>query len=223
MPYGEKSKVQLIKFSNDIFKFFEEKNVKAVIMACNTTSSTVYDTLKNNYNFKIYPIIQSVTGILANLPIERLGVFATHATINSHAYANGINKKNKKITVTEIACPDWVKIVENKTETKPESRIKIKLHMDEMLKSAPQKIVLGCTHYPYLINQLKEYAPEEMFINPAEHFAKFIKKDLSENNLLSDKTSEGCETFYVSANPEQFKSAGSMFYEVKSMPELIKL
>lgn len=223
MPYGEKSKTELIKISNKIFKFFEEKNVKAVVMACNTTSSNVYDTLKNNYNFKIYPIIQSVTGILANLPVTRLGVFATHATINSHAYSQGINRKNKKMEVIEIACPDWVRIVENKTETKLESIEKIKSRMDEMLLCSPEKIVLGCTHYPYLINQLERYVPREMLINPAEYFVKFIKKDLVENNILSDKTTGGYEKFFVSANPEQFKTAGSMFYEVKTTPELIIL
>ena len=62
MPYGEKTKEELITFSKKIFDFFEKQGVKAVVMACNTTSANVYDTLKNNYNYKIYPIIQSVTG-----------------------------------------------------------------------------------------------------------------------------------------------------------------
>lgn len=222
MPYGEKSKAELIKFSNKIFKFFEERNVKAVVMACNTTSSNVYDTLKNNYNFKIYPIIQSVTGLLANLPIERLGVFATNATINSHAYANGVHKNNKKMEVLEIACPDWVKIVESKTENKPASLELIKAKVGEMMKFRPEKIVLGCTHYPYLTEQLGKYAPAELFINPAESFVNYIKKDLEKLSLLTDKTTEGFEKIYVSANPEQFMAAGSMFYEVKELPELVK-
>ena len=223
MPYGEKSKTDLIKFSNKIFKFFEEKEIKAVVMACNTTSSNVYDDLKNNYNFRIYPIIQSVTGILANLPIERLGVFATQATINSHAYSYGVNKNNKKIEVIEIACPEWVKIVESKTENKAASIEQIKSKMDEIKRFNPQKIVLGCTHYPYLLTQLSKYAPEDTFINPAESFVNFIKKDLEKLNLLSDKTTRGSEKIYVSSNPEQFKSAASMFYEIAQTPELIKL
>lgn len=223
MPYGEKNKNELIKFSNQIFKFFEEKKVKAVVMACNTTSSNVYNELKDNYNFKIYPIIQSVTNILANLPISTIGVFATHATINSHAYSKGINLSNKKMNVVEIACPDWVRIVEEKTENKGESLEKIKVRMEEMLRHNPEKIILGCTHYPYLLEQLKQYAPEELFINPAEHFAKFIKKDLMQKDLLNEKNTYGEEHFFVSANPENFKNAGSMFYEIKSTPELIKL
>ena len=65
MPYGEKTEQQLIAFADKIFRFFEQQNVKAVVMACNTTSAITYDKLKNNYNFKIYPIIQSVSSILA--------------------------------------------------------------------------------------------------------------------------------------------------------------
>ena len=92
-----------------------------------------------------------------------------------------------------------------------------------MLALKPEKIVLGCTHYPYLINQLKQFAPENIFINPAKAFAEFIKEDLCKNNLLSDKTSKGLEKFYVSAAPENFKLAGSMFYEINELPELISL
>ena len=74
MPYGEKTKDELIKFSGNIFEFFEKQQVKAVVMACNTTSANVYNELKDNYPFKIYPIIQSVTNILAKLPVTTIGV-----------------------------------------------------------------------------------------------------------------------------------------------------
>ena len=223
MPYGEKTKDELIKFSGNIFEFFEKQQVKAVVMACNTTSANVYNELKDNYPFKIYPIIQSVTNILAKLPVTTIGVFATQATINSHAYQKGINTLNKNIKVIETACPDWVKIVEEKKENDADSLTKIKTKTDEMMNLHPDKIILGCTHYPYLINQLKQFAPENIFINPAKAFVEFIKEDLRKNNLLSDKTSNGNEKFYVSANPENFQKAGSMFYEITERPELINL
>ena len=83
MPYGEKTEEQLIGFADKIFRFFELKKVKAVVMACNTTSAVTYEKLKNNYDFKIYPIIQSVSGILARMPVNKLGIFATPAPIKS--------------------------------------------------------------------------------------------------------------------------------------------
>lgn len=222
MPYGEKTKEQLIEFSYQIFKFFENKGVKAVVMACNTTSATTYDTLKDKFNFKIYPIIQSVTTILSELPIKKLGILATHATINSHAYKNGINKLNSNIEVIEQACPEWVKIVENRQEDLPESKKEIKQDLENILKYNPDKIVLGCTHYPYLLDNLKEYAPESMFINPAASFAKYIKTDLENNGLIATNGS-GKEEYYVSGSPKNFEKAASIFYELKTSPKQIIL
>lgn len=222
MPYGEKSKEQLIKFSRNIFKFFEDKGVKAVVMACNTTSATTYDILKNEFDFKIYPIIQSVTKIFAKLPVKKIGVFATHATINSHAYKNGINMINPEIEVIEHACPEWVKIVEEKLEDRSESIAVIKSDLDSVLKETPEKIILGCTHYPYLINILRQYAPEDTFINPAEAFARYIKADLERGGLISEKDT-GSEKFYVSGSPQQFVNAASIFYKIKDLPEQVIL
>ena len=150
MPYGEKTQEELIEIARKIFDFFNEQNVKAVVMACNTTSAMTYDILKNDYNFKIYPIIQSVAKVMSSLPIKKLGIFATPATINSHAYSREINKLNPTINVTEIACPAWVRIVEENRLNQPQSIEQIKEKAQEMLKNNPEKIILGCTQYPYL-------------------------------------------------------------------------
>lgn len=219
MPYGEKSKEELLEYSNNIFKFFEEKGVKAVVMACNTTSSTIYDDVKDKYGFKLYPIVQSVAKILASLDIERLGIFATRATIESGAYQREISKYNDNIQVFGQYCPNWVHIVEEAAMDKADNIELIKSDLDMMLENNPEKIVLGCTHYPYLLDVLSEFAPKDLFIDPAVSFAKYIKSDLEMNNLLSD-TNQPNELFYVSSNPELFKTSAKMFYDVKS-PELL--
>lgn len=221
IPYGEKSKEELIKLADTIFKFLEEKNVKAVVMACNTTSANTYDTLKDNYNFKIYPLIQSCAGIIAKLPVRKIGVFATEATIKSGVYGRELKKHNPNLEVFEMSCPPWVKIVEEKLENEPESIACVKEYLEKMLKNKPDKIVLGCTHYPYLLNIMEKYAPREMFIDPGECFAEFIKSDLEKNGLLKEEK-QGSEKFFVSANPEKFKIASGMFYPIKELPTLVK-
>lgn len=221
MPYGEKTEQQLIAFADKIFRFFEQQNVKAVVMACNTTSAVTYDKLKNNYNFKIYPIIQSVSSILAKLPVQRLGVFATPATIKSGVYSREIHKINPNMEVFGMDCPEWVKIVENRSENKTESFNIIKNNLDTMLKNKPDKIVLGCTHYPFLLPVLSKFAPQELFIDPAVDFARFIKNDLENNDLLNTDANYEFEKFYVSADPENFRRAGSVFYDIKELPELV--
>lgn len=220
MPYGEKSKEQLLEYSDNIFKFFEEKGAKAVVMACNTTSSVVYEEVKGKYNFKLYPIVQSVAEILANLDVKRLGIFATRATISSKAYQNEIAKYNSEMDVFGQFCPDWVHFVEKNSMNDPQNMEIIKSDLEKMLLNNPEKIVLGCTHYPFLVDVLSKFAPRDMFIDPAIPFAEYIKSDLASANLLSDDEIVEDE-FYVSSNPELFKSSAKMFYELEKAPELL--
>lgn len=220
MPYGEKTKEQLLEYSDNIFKFFEKRGCKAVVMACNTTSSVIYNDVKGKYNFKLYPIVQSVAEVLAKLDINRLGVFATRATIESKAYDKNIAKYNPNIKVFGQFCPDWVHFVEENTMSEPQNIKIIKADLDKMLENNPDKIVLGCTHYPFLLDVLSKFTSKDMFIDPALSFAQYIKTDLEQADLLnlSDKR---FEEFYVSSSPELFKSSSKMFYNLDKMPELL--
>lgn len=220
-PYGDKTKEQLLEYSDNIFKFFEEQGCKAVVMACNTTSSTIYDDIKNKYNFEIYPIVQSAAKILSELHIERLGIFATRGTILSGAYPREIAKYNTKMEVFGQYCPDWVYIIENGLIYNDESIKIVENDLKTMLKNNPEKIVLGCTHYPFLTDILSRFAPRELFIDPAIEFAKFIKSDLSAKGLLNNTNANGSGKFYVSANPQLFKNSAKMFYEIEELPELL--
>ena len=219
LPYGNKTKEELINISKSIFDYFQTKNVKAVVMACNTTSAITYDVLKDNYNFKIYPVVQTVAKTIANSNIKKIGVFATKATINSHAYKNNIQAINPNIEVIEIACPEWVNIVENELQDNENAIQNIKMHFDEMMKFNVDKIILGCTHYPFLLNVLTQFAPKELFINPAKDFVDYIISDLKNNNLLNEeKVNE--PKFLVSSSKEQFKSSARLFFNVKEAEEV---
>lgn len=224
-PYGNKSYDELLEFTTKNFNFFKEQGTKAVVMACNTTSATVYEELKDKYDFKIYPIIQSTASVIAKLPIKKIGVFATEATIKNGAYARELKKHNPDLQVFEIACPSWVKIVEEKLQNEPECIEQVKLDLNKMGvngENNPDKIILGCTHYPYLLEVLGKFAPRELFIDPSLYFAEFIKEDLTKNNLLNN-SAEGSEKFLVSANPENFKEAAALFYDLKELPEIVNI
>lgn len=223
MPYGEKTKEQLVEYADKIFKFFEKHGAKAVVMACNTTSALTYSTLKDKYNFKIYPIIQSVCSTIANLDgINKLGVIATPATINSHAYSKEIKKYNDKIEIFELAAPNWVRIVEEHRIHSPQSILQVQEIIEQMAKYEPDKIVLACTHYPYLLEVLSKFMPRDKFIDPAEYFAENIKNDLEKRGLLNTEEAE-YEKFYVSSDPQNFKEAASMFYKLQNLPQIVEL
>lgn len=221
MPYGSKSKEELLNCSRRILDFFKEKKVKAVVIACNTSSATTYETIKNEYDFKIYPIIQSCAKVISQTDMNRVGVFATTATINSGAYKRELQKYNSKLQVIEKACPDWTNYVENGKIESAECIADIADKMKGMLSNNPDKIILGCTHYPYLLKNLTKFAPENMFIDPAKIFVEYIKEDLSESGMLNTSSAKGTEEFYVSANPEEFVKNAKLFYEVKSLPVIV--
>ena len=221
VPYGDKTKAQLLSFSKDILSFFEKKGCKAVVMACNTTSSVIYDDIKDKYPFILYPVVQSVAKILSSLPVERLGVFATKATIESGAYQKEIAKYNRQMQVFGQFCPSWVHFVEENIINEELSIKVIKSDLDKMLLNHPQKIVLGCTHYPFLKDVLSSLHSEIEYIDPAIYLADYIKKDLTEKHLLHDENSNRYEEFYVSSNPGQFKESSKMFFDLDKEPEIL--
>lgn len=222
LPYGEKSKDELISIAKKVFDFYALNNVKAVVMACNTTSATVYDELKDYYDFKIYPIIQVVSSALAqDATLTKIAVMATKATVNSHKYRDELVFNNPKINVFEQACPMWVPIVENKIFDYDKNTV-ITQYLDDVLAFEPQKIILGCTHYPYLLDELLKYASREIFVNPSKLFADFIIKDLTEMNLRSNSTIGNVE-YFASSDADSFKENAKLFMNINEKPQLVCL
>ncbi len=219
LPYGNKSKEELISIAKNLFDFFEKQNVKAVVMACNTTSATVYDTFKDKYPFKIYPITQTAAKYIAEKNYSVVGVFATAATIKTHAYQKSINFYNKKVKIIEYACPEWAYIVENKLQDKPENIENIKIAIEAIMKNKPQKIILGCTHYPYLTDVLSKFADKDIFIDPAQFFAQYIADDIKTSGLKNN-SKDYEPKFYVSSNPKQFADSSKLFYNVENPVEI---
>ena len=242
LPYGNKSKEELVGYARNILDFMQSKGVKAVVIACNTSSAQAYDEIMKNapYPFPIYPIIQTCAKSIGVNNYKRIGVFATEATVKSGKYSEELKKGNSNIQVKEMASKNWVGIVEKTSLHIEQDKAQIEYELKEMLEFKPDKIILGCTHYPYLMNEFVKYAPKELFIDPAEIFVKYIKDDLNSKGLLISpppsaiSMGEGTlgqampdnintEQFYVSSNPEEFVQNAKIFYDVKELPEVVKM
>jgi len=223
MPYGSKTKEELIGFASKILEFFGQKGVKAVVIACNTSSAVAYETIKDRFDFPIYPIIQSCAKVISQRGYSRIGVFATPVTIKSGVYKKELQKYNENIVVCELACPNWTNYVESGNFERNEVINDIKNQIDEMKKFNPQKIILGCTHYPYLTGILTRFASKEIFIDPAEIFVDFIKSDLEKKDLINKNNKIGHEEFYVSACQHDFVKNSKLFYNVPQMPSEVIL
>lgn len=221
LPYGDKTPKDIINFGKNTFEFFIKHGVKHVVMACNTSSALAYEQLEKTYGInsihaiKIYPIIQIAAQEIAKhnvLKGGKIGIMATPATVKSSKYTDEILKNNSCADVYEIACDNFVKIVENRLYDDENSVAYIREILDVLLKVNVEKIVLGCTHYPYLMPILTKFASEEIFIDPAVIFSKCVIDDVKKD--AKPVQGEGKREFYVSASPDRFKENAKFFRSV---------
>ena len=112
VPYGDKSIEELVKCTKRILDFFKTKNVKCVIVACNTCSANTIELVKDEYDFEILGLIEPAAKYIGGLNIKKLGLIATTATIKSNAYKDKICEYSNK-NVFQLACPGLVELVEN--------------------------------------------------------------------------------------------------------------
>ncbi len=219
LPYGEKSKSRLLEITREIFDFFEKKEVSSVVMACNTSSAQVYEELKDSYPFKLYPIIQTASKCIAqDKSLKKIVIFATNGTINSKMYSKSLKMHNQSLETLEIACPEWVPIVEKRIGSENKAEL-IEKYLKPALDFKPDKIILGCTHYPYLLDDFTQFAPKNLFINPAESFSEYIAKDFPKPSTKN----QGMREFFVSSEPQNFVKNASVFYEINEPVKLADL
>lgn len=148
LPYGNKSKDELIKLSSNIINFLINKQVDVIIIACGTVSSNCYRELSKKYSIPIYDIITPTLDFLRNSPYNKIGVIATTKTIESKIF----DIKEKDIFMKDT--PSFVPIIENNQINENEGVIKKEL---EYFKDNVESLVLGCTHYPMLSSVIKKY------------------------------------------------------------------
>lgn len=211
VPYGTKTPDEIFSFTRDILEYFLSRGIQNVAFACNTTSAVAYERLKEYFNNKlnIFPLIQiaAPNAIKGLKDDDTIAVLATRATVNSKKYSNEIKKINPNINVVEIDCTGFVEIVENRLY---EDSASIEL-IKEKLKLAQnaKRIILGCTHYPYLTNIFKKFLDVEYF-NPAKCLAEVVQSNI-------DFSGNGEVEFVVSNNPKEFKLSAKTFFEVKKV------
>ena len=203
VPYGSKTKEELFLLAKNNVNFLLSKNVDAIIIACGTVSANCYQELKKIYRIPIYDIISPTISYINNSDYKNIGLIATEATVNSHIFKNKINKN-----VFEIATPKLVPLIENNELDN------IEIVLNDYLKNYLNKIdvlILGCTHYPKIINDIKRIINNKtMIINMAEN----IK--LKENNGHSIK-----EIYYTKLNDKIIANTNNILNTKCQIKEVI--
>ena len=144
VPYGEKSKKELLSLTTKIINFFETKQVDLIIIACGTVSSTCLYDLRKMTNIPIFDVISPTINYLKKLKLKKILVFGTKRTIESHIFQNNLEN------VIEVKTPEFVPMIEN-------NNIDISIIKKYFINNLEiDALVLGCTHYPLLVNEFKK-------------------------------------------------------------------
>lgn len=187
-PYGTKSAEVVIDYCKDIMDFLMDKNVKAVVVACNTATAHGLEKLSKLYPVPIYGVINPgvVEAVKANKN-NKIGVIATEGTIKSGAYTSGICNLVDNKTIYSKACTIFVPLVEEGYSKHEGTGLIVKDHLKELTSYGIDTLILGCTHFPLLKEHVKNAFDYNInIIDPASKTAKQVKKSLGELDLLSD-------------------------------------
>lgn len=220
VPYGSRTPEEIIAFGDEIVSFLMQFGVKAVVAACNTSSSVSLPYLQEKFSVPILGVLEP--GVRAALKVtrnKRVGVIATTATVNSGAYPRAFRRQDPEVEVFAQACPLFVPIVEaGKMET-PEAWEAVRKYLAPLKEAGIDTLVFGCTHYPFLAPVIRDVlGPDVKLVDPAEETVKelavLLKKDGSRyrNRPVGDGLRDAPRhLFFTSGSAVSFYDSGKKF------------
>jgi len=189
VPYGTRSNEIIAKFGIQLTDFLLKRNVKCLVVACNTISAVALEEIEKISKVPVLGVIKpAVSEALNTTKNKKIGVIGTYATINSRAYEKEIKKQNPDVEICSTGCPLFVK------------------------SSGADTLILGCTHYPILSGIVKKImGPEVSLIDSAGPTAKQLQELLKARNLLADNRDPSYEFFVTDAPKRVLQVAGRFF------------
>ncbi len=183
-PYGNKSKEEIISFCIKNTELLLEKGCKIIVVACNTATTNAITILRERYNVPFIGIEPAIKPAALQSKTKSIGILATKGTLNSELFSLTTEEFTKDITVTEIVGEGLVPLIEKGSLYSPEILNLLKQFTNPMLENNIDRLVLGCSHYPYLIPQLTELLPSHIkIIDSGEAVAKQTKYIVFQNSL----------------------------------------
>ncbi len=222
VPYGNKSKDTVIRYSRQIIRFLKEQQVKAIVVACNTASAYIMDAVQDELgDIPILGVIGPGAKVAAKeTRNKRVGIIGTEGTVSSGIHAQYLKQLDPEITVFAKACPLFVPLVEEGWLHDPLTMEVARRYLEELKEKDIDTLILGCTHYPLLRSLIGTVmGPQVRLVNPAYETAIGLRGLLEEHGLGREhaEPEEFPYRFFVSDLAEKFQSfANSILpYNVK--------
>ena len=216
LPYGDKSQDAIRAYSKSISEFLVNKGCKAVLIACNTASSAAYDTVFQAIGDKaiVLDVIEPTVNEVCNRNQNtKIGVIGTKGTIGSGAYPRRILARKPSFDVRAMATPLLVPMIEEGFIYDDISNAIIRTYLSKDKLTGIDSLILGCTHYPLIKNQIRKFFNFNVkVIDSAFVAANHLRNQLKDNELLSDSLT-GEHKFYVSDYTEMFGKIAEMFFD----------
>ena len=221
-PYGTRSFDVVYEFTVQAVEKLFKLGCPLVILGCNTASAKALRSVQRYYLPKYAPDRRVLGVIIPTAEVvgqlsrnQHIGVLATSGTISSDSYTMEIVKQSPKAVVTGLACPMWVPIIENGEADKPGADYFVKDSIDKLMALDPEidTVILGCTHFPLLMDKIKKYIPEHVKIVPqGKYIARSLQDYLRRHYEMREKiTMNGTCTYYTTESAEKFQESAALF------------
>ena len=210
VPYGNKSKETVTKYSKQIVRFLRTQNVKAIVVACNTASAYALEEIEKELDIPIIGVVKPGAKVAAEATHNnRVGVIATAGTIQSQIYTEYIQGIQSNIQVIGKACPLFVPLVEEGLLEDPVTDEIATRYLNELKDIDIDTLILGCTHYPLIRSTVGRIMGDAVtLVNPAYETARELKELLEHKDLLNPSTQRlgtNQYQFFVSDGADKFK------------------
>ena len=217
-PYGTKSRSTIIRYSLQNLKFLESKDVKMIVIACNTASAYAYEELKARANVPVVEVVTPGADVACKATKNgRIGIIATKGTISTGVYKAAVEKRAeelgiKNIEIFEQACPLFVSLAEEGWWNTEVTRLTAEEYLRPLKEAGIDTLVMACTHYPLLSKVIKEVMGDGVvLVNTGEATAKVVKELLSSEGTASSDNKSPVREFYTSDEPELFEQVATPF------------
>lgn len=213
-PYGQKSKDEIIELSFKNTEFLLEQNSKLIVVACNTATTNAIKELREKYDVPFIGIEPAIKPAANHSKTQTIGILATKGTLNSQLFTETLANL-KDITVIEQVGHGLVRLIEEGSLESAEMKELLETYLEPMIKANIDYLVLGCSHYPYLIPQIEQILPKHVkIIDSGEAVARQTKNILETSNLLNTGTQNASTLFYTNSSPSVLKSILNNKYNI---------
>jgi glutamate racemase len=211
-PYGTKSVETVLRYSFENAEFLVQKDVKAVVVACNTSTAIALTRLRDSLSIPVIGVIEpGVRRAIKSTKNNKVGVIGTEATIQSGAYTSALKEADVALEVYSRACPLFVPLVEEGWTDNEVVEMTVKAYLGSLRQSGIDTLILGCTHYPLLKKIIRKFMGSGVrLVDSAEETAKEVESELKKGGLVK-KNSKPMHSFFVTDAPDRFIEIGRRF------------